>query len=307
MDELISKGNLFKVYKIENIKTKTVYAAKISSMKIVEFDKNDMINISREIKILSQVNYPSILKFIGYSCVNFKNKPKPVIITEFASNLSIDKILKLERKGQSFSGWDDTKKLINIFGIASGMKYLHSKNILHRDLKPSNVLLDDYLFPKIGDFGLSIQLHNKTSITFQSDVGSKGTAAYIAPEIYINDDYSKKSDVFAFAFLVYEIMTLNIPFNELKTENQVRSQIINKKRPDFNKEIPICYKNLIESAWSNDPQERPTFESIVFDLENNPDFIIEKVNKESYFEYINLIKFCNYYFWILNILFIEQH
>ena len=54
--------------------------------------------------------------------------------------------------------WNDTKKLITIFIITSRMKYLHSNNI-HRDLKPDNILMDDFLCPKIADFGLSIKIH----------------------------------------------------------------------------------------------------------------------------------------------------
>ena len=44
------------------------------------------------------------------------------------------------------------------------MSYLHSHNIIHRDLKTGNILEDDYLFPKIADFGLSKIYHQDEEI-----------------------------------------------------------------------------------------------------------------------------------------------
>ena len=92
---------------------------------------------------------------MDYNPCNFKQKTKPTIITEYASNGSLDRIIELERLNMAIPEWDDTKKLINLYGIAMGMSYLHSKHIIHRDLKPANIFLDDHLYPKIGDFGLS--------------------------------------------------------------------------------------------------------------------------------------------------------
>ncbi|KAK8883181.1 hypothetical protein M9Y10_045831 [Tritrichomonas musculus] len=102
----------------------------------------------------------------------------------------------MELSGLSPDEWGDTKKLINIYGIASDMSYLHEQNILHRDLKPENVLVDGYLYPKISDFGLSkITDFLSISMNFQSQKGLKGTPIYMAPEILSNEEYSKSGDV----------------------------------------------------------------------------------------------------------------
>lgn len=73
------------------------------------------------------------------------------------------------------------------------------------DLKPENILMNDYFQPKISDFGLSkITDFLSISMNIQSRKGFKGTPAYMAPEIS-SEKYSKSSDVYAFAFIVYEI------------------------------------------------------------------------------------------------------
>ena len=58
-------------------------------------------------------------------------------------------------------------------------------------------------------------------------------------------------------------------------------------RPEFNAEIPDCCREMIEKCWSQDPNERPSFDEIVYQLRNNADFITETVNKEEFFDYIN--------------------
>ena len=84
------------------------------------------------------MNHPSVLKFIGYTLKN----DKPIFITEYMKNGTLQDIIDSERNSISPEYWDATQKLITIYGIASGMSYLHSHNVIHRDLKPANILID---------------------------------------------------------------------------------------------------------------------------------------------------------------------
>lgn len=86
---------------------------------------------------MSSFNFPTILKFIGYSPTNFESKFYPTIIMEFCVNDSLADIIEKENKGIAPEGWNDTMKLINIYGIAAGMKYLHQQGIIHRDFEIS--------------------------------------------------------------------------------------------------------------------------------------------------------------------------
>ena len=149
LQNLIGQGAFGKVFKIKEIKSSETYAAKILSTKIENLSEDQLIDISRELNIMSKLNHPSVLKYIGFSPIDFKKKPKPVIITEYAQNGTLEELISIERNSPLRPNLDDTRKLIILYGIASAMSYLHSHDIIHRDLKPANILIDDFLFPKV--------------------------------------------------------------------------------------------------------------------------------------------------------------
>lgn len=208
---------------------------------------------------------------------------------ELVSDVTLNKIIQQERKKIKMLYWNNTKKLICIYGIASAMLYLHSHNIVHCCLQPSNIYFDDILFPKIGDYGLSTKFFDVDTMTHQTISGNKGTPIYSAPEVLNSNVYSKASDVYAFSMVVYEIITNEIPFNEINN-NQIIKDIIKKnKRPFIKESIPICYRKLIERCWAQEPDERPSFDVIV-DLLKKTEFIIDDVIEEDYHKYIDFIE-----------------
>ena len=174
--------------------------------------------------------------------------------------------------------FDDTRKLIIIYGIAVGMSYLHLHNILHRDLKPSIIYLDKYFYPKISGFHISKEMIGNT---IQKNITIKGTPAYISPEIYLNEGYSKFSEVYSFALLVYELMTGDNTYESMISPKEIKKLVADEGfRPKFNERIPKCYQQLIEKCWSQDPTLRPTFDEIVSELKMNND--IDKAEFKKY-------------------------
>lgn len=281
----VGSGSFGVVYIVEEIESKQIYAAKILKNPNETESIEKAVNISREINISSSLNHPSILKYIGYSYDDSKN---PVIISEYLKNGSLYNIINSEREEHHIKGWDDTKKLISIYGIASGMKYLHSNEIIHRDLNPKNILADDLLFPKICDFGLSKIIHRDDSISFESAGGVKGTPLYISPEILCDETYTKCGDVYAFGLITYEIVTNRIPFAGYGPF-KIISEVLKGHRPKFDDMISSAFRNLIEKCWSHDPNDRPTFNEIVDMLKSNQDFITDDVNQKEYYDYISYV------------------
>lgn len=275
---IIRKDYFSKLYLLKEKETGEIFTGNISMTKIGQFSKEELKDLQREIGILLHINHPTLLKFKGFSPIDFKNERKPVIVMERISNRNLEEILNVERMNHEIQGWNKTKKLMNIYGITSAMMHLHSHGIIHRCLQPSNIYLDDYLLPKIGDYGLMTKFNDQDSLTHQSISGFKGIPAYSAPEVLQNNVFSKASDVYAFALIVFELMSNEKPFNEIENTNQIFNEVVVKRnRPKLKKCIPDGYIKLIEKCWSDDPYERPTFEDIVYNLKVNSDFITKEV------------------------------
>lgn len=278
IDEEISENFFAKKYKVVEKKTSKIFQSNVF--------KNRK-KFKQELNVLQRLNSPLLPKLIGYSQNDFKNNPNPTIITEFQKNGSLDSILKMKRSGLAVSEWNDTKKLICIFGIASFMSHLHSSNIIHRDLKPTNVVFDEFLYPKIQGFEFSIQTVKMPSKS--QSIERVGSCAYMAPEVMVNEKYSKAGDVYSFALILYEIVTLEKPFFGFN-EVQLTKSVISGYRPPFKSDVSDPFKDLIEACWSEKPQKRPTFDDIVKNLKTNSKFITNSVNKDEFFNYVQFIQ-----------------
>ena len=263
--------------------------AKVSNNKIYEPKRDELVQLSREMSFLSQLEHPSIIKFIGYSPTDFSNEQHSVLVTEIYGDCTLSDILDQERK-QKTSKIDSTTILIILYGVASGMSYLHTHKIIHRNLNPDSVYLDKRMYPKLGNFELCLRNHTLESMTFQSMSGFKGRLSYSAPEILENNEYSPAGDVYSFGMLVYELMSKNIPFSEKATVSDMINEVVMKSsRPKIDSNIPECYRELIENCWLQEARERPTFDDIMNILLTYQRFIIEGVDSDKFHIYSKFI------------------
>lgn len=108
----------------------------------------------------------------------------------------------------------------------------------------------------------------------------KGTPAYLSPETYEHNEYSKKSDVYSYSHILYEILTNEKIYSEFTNSNEIKTHILtNHLRPIIRTPIPKAYHNLIERCWDENPSKRPSFEEIITELRTNPEFITDSVDK----------------------------
>ncbi|MES2662754.1 MAG: protein kinase [Pseudomonadota bacterium] len=107
-------------------------------------------------------------------------------------------------KNHHFGNFQQT--IITIYKLLKAVAFLHEKNVTHRDLKPENILYDSRDGGwKICDFGLAASSLNGLQ-------GKKGTLQTMAPEIFIQDEYNAKVDMWSLGCIFYEVLSgLNVP------------------------------------------------------------------------------------------------
>lgn len=281
LSDSIGTGPLGEVSLLKSKESGKLHIIKVFNKNIPKINnKKESKKILQEIEIISKFQFPSIVQFNGFCQIQHKNS---AIVSEFISDRSLHQIIQSKNNAK----FNDTTKLIIIYGIAKGLSYLHSNGIIHCNLKTENIIVDDNYHPYITDFALSKSIHsvlNKKSI--KSTYKIHGNVSNFPPEFFTDYEYTQKGDVYAFSMILYEILTGKKPFVDVKF-TKIVDDIRKGVRPKLNKSIPKAFQKLIKKCWDNDSYNRPSFDQIVELLKTNPDFITDNIDREKYLCYID--------------------
>ena len=160
--------------------------------------------------------------------------------------------------------------------LANAVAHLHRHGIVHRDLKPQNVGFDKNNVLKLFDFGTAAR-----KVPYGALTGVVGTRPYMAPEVmdyhaHGPDDkhrclhYDESVDVYSFGVLLWEMLSLDRPFDSPVKEHphmyrqELERRVVNKnERPPVPAAWSRQMKKLLRQCWHASPSKRPSMDDVV--------------------------------------------
>ncbi|XP_047314765.1 receptor-like protein kinase FERONIA [Impatiens glandulifera] len=265
---------------------------------LIRNDKTNMVTVKRfipsetkqganhefttEIEILSKLRHKHLIKLIGYC----SDRNEKVLVYEHMAKGSLADHVYMSREIENDLKWD--QKLNICLGAARGLDYLHTgtqHSIIHRDVKSSSILLDGNYVAKIADFGFC-KMSATTNDTFTGiSTDLKGTNGYLDPEYFFTRWLTKKSDVYAFGVVLWEVLcgrpALNTRIKEQRNLAQWAQRCFKEGKvedivdPTLKSQIsPACLKMFVAVAnvcSHSVPTERPSMADVVASLERAAD------------------------------------
>ncbi|MGO9255119.1 MAG: protein kinase domain-containing protein [Bryobacteraceae bacterium] len=245
--EIVSKlgaGGMGEVYRARDAKLNRDVAIKVLPAALSN-DAQYMARFEREAQMLAALNHPNIATVYGIE--------QGALVMELIEGadlkgpLPIDEALAIARQ------------------IAAGLEAAHEKGIIHRDLKPANIKITPAGVVKILDFGLAKSAEPGaaagSSATMSPTLSMEmtragmilGTAAYMSPEQARGKPLDKRTDIWAFGVVLYEIVTGKQLF-EGEDLTEILAKVV-RDRVDLNG-VPAKLRPLLERCLEKDPKKR---------------------------------------------------
>ncbi|WP_225409147.1 serine/threonine-protein kinase [Stigmatella hybrida] len=270
LTSLLGRGGMGAVFAARHLRL----PGKQVAVKVLTYDEEltheQLTRFRREAEIASQLGHPNIIEVFDFHTLE---NGTPYLVMELLRGDSLSKRIK---KGPM--------PVPEVFAIArqmgSALQAAHRAGVVHRDLKPANV----FLVPlesegmvgervKLLDFGISKILASQTLQT-QNDV-LMGTPRYMAPEQAMgrNKDVDGRTDLFAFAAILYEMLSGQVPFAGSSIA-EIIYRVVNEPPEPL---APLCPQlppqaaAAVERALAKSPQDRqPDVATFIAELTGTP-------------------------------------
>jgi eukaryotic-like serine/threonine-protein kinase len=269
---LIGAGGMGEVYRARDTKLNRDVAVKVLPEPLAH-DPERLARFEREAQVLASLNHPHIAHVHG-----FDDSTVPALVMELVEGptladriakgpIPIDEALAIARQ------------------IAEALEAAHEQGIIHRDLKPANIKVRDDGTVKVLDFGLAKLLETETAaspLTMSPTLSLRGTyagvilgtAAYMSPEQARGRRVDRRTDIWAFGCVLFEMLTGRTPFDVGDTVSDAIAAIL-KNDADWSRlpsETPANVRILLKRCLQKDAQRRlPHIGLVPFEIDEAAD------------------------------------
>ena len=221
-------------------------------------DPDRLARFKREAQLLAALNHPNIAAIYGLedtdgrAALVLELVEGPTLADRIAEGpIPLDEAVRIGRQ------------------IGSALEAAHEQGIIHRDLKPANIKVRPDGTVKVLDFGLAKALDPVASAPGQPAAATitspaltrmgviLGTAAYMSPEQAKGRAADKRSDIWAFGCVLFEMLTGRRPFEGQEISDTLASVL--KSDPEWHacrRRLPPSVRALVEGCLRKDPNDR---------------------------------------------------
>lgn len=235
------------------------------------------IDLAFESRFLAVIRHPNIIKMRAVATTAPSQAGFFIVLDRLYDTLT-ERLDQWKSKSKRLSGFSSMvldlkgskKKSLWIdrvmvgLDIAGALDCIHSMNVIYRDLKPDNIGFDVRGDVKIFDFGLAKELN---AVDRVGDVyklsGNTGSLRYMAPEVALKKPYNNKVDVYSFGILLWQILSLDIPFEHHNVLQHSKLVVKNGVRPKIPSSWPTQIRELLDICWHVEYNRRPEFTDVI--------------------------------------------
>ena len=245
----LGEGGMGAVYRATDTKLNRDVAVKVLPESFAN-DPDRLARFTREAQVLAALNHPHIAAIYGVENTAF--------VMELVEGESLRQILE--------RGPVPTETALEYAAqIAEALEAAHERGIVHRDLKPANIMVAPSGVVKVLDFGLAAVMNDATpasadranspTLTMRATQAGVilGTAGYMSPEQARGKQVDKRTDIWAFGVVLYEMITGKRLFEGEDLTETLASVV--KDKPDLTS-VPMRVRGLLDRCLEKDPKKR---------------------------------------------------
>ena len=245
VDVLLGQGGMAEVYRGQHTGLDRRVAIKVLNPALGD-DPTFPLRFQREARTVARLKHPNIVTVYDFG----EQGDLAYLVMELASGTLSDHTADVQTLGELVD---------ELTPIAEALQFAHTQGVIHRDLKPDNVLRAEQR-SVLADFGLA----RIRSETLDADeVGMiVGTPHYMAPEQALGEDVDHRADIYAFAIMVYQLISGVLPYRG-DTFFAIVQQQLKAPVPSLRAvaaDAPVRLDEVLKRALAKSPRER--FESM---------------------------------------------
>jgi serine/threonine-protein kinase len=251
--DLIGRGGMGAVYRVEHVKM-----GKVMAMKLLHGELSQNQEVARRfrreaeaVSRLSHINTVSVFDFGTHQGMMY-------LVMEYIEGRDLAEVLRVQGPLPAI------RVAPILVQVCSALIEAHSKGVIHRDLKPENIIIsqqhDQRDFVKVLDFGLAKLREHRERTKITQDGSLVGTPYYMAPEHIRGETVDARSDVYSLGSVMYKLLSGETPFSASTPMGIITKHLTEPVEPPALRfpdlEIPKACNGIVLKAMAKKPEER---------------------------------------------------